>query len=144
MLMAISGTAVIAGAHFTIVEASLFAEILSIPKEVIGLILIAIGTSLPELSVSIAAARLGRGQIAIGNIVGSNIANILLILGSAALIRPVSFGLEELYFVLPVLIFISLTLLLLMKRYKKITRTHGIMLVVFYLLFLVVLTQFVY
>ncbi len=144
MLMAISGTAVIAGAHFTIVEASLFAEILSIPKEVIGLILIAIGTSLPELSVSIAAARLGRGQIAIGNIVGSNIANILLILGSAALIRPVSFGLEELYFVLPVLIFISLALLLLMKRYKKITRTHGIMLVVFYLLFLVVLTQFVY
>lgn len=143
-LLTITGIGVIAGAHFTIVKASLFAELLNIHKEIIGLILIAVGTSLPELSVSIAAARLGRGQIAIGNIVGSNIANILLILGTAALIRPVIFGLEVLYFVLPVLIFISVVLLLLMKYYQKITRTHGAVLVAFYVLFLLILTQFVY
>ena len=144
LLMAISGTAVIAGANFTVIKASLFAEMLNIPKEIIGLILIAIGTSLPELSVSIAAARAGKGQIAIGNIVGSNIANILLILGTAALIRPVSFGLEVLYFVLPVLIFLSVVLLLLIKYCTKITRTHGIFLVAFYVLFLIFLTLGVY
>lgn len=143
-ILAVTGIGVVAGAHFTIVKAALFAELLSIPKEIIGLILIAVGTSLPELSVSIAAARLGRGQIAIGNIVGSNIANILLILGVAALIRPVSFGLEVLYFVLPVLVFISLILLLMMKKYEKITRRQGIFLVLFYILFLLILTQFIY
>lgn len=142
-LLGITGIGVTVGAHFTIAKASLFAELLSIPKEVIGIILIAVGTSLPELSVSIAAARLGRGQIAIGNIVGSNIANILLILGTAALIRPVSFGLKVLYFVLPVLIFISLVLLLLMKR-KQINWKQGIVLVAFYILFLLILMRFIY
>ena len=144
IILSITGIGVAVGAHFTITKASLFAELLQIHKEIIGLILIAVGTSLPELSVSIAAARLGRGQIAIGNIVGSNIANILLILGIAALIRPVTFGLEVLYFVVPVLIFISFVLLLLMKSYKRITRTHGLILVAFYVLFLLFLMQFVY
>lgn len=144
IILAVTGIGVIAGAHFTVAKASLFAELLNIPKAIIGLILIAIGTSLPELSVSIAAARLGKGQIAIGNIVGSNIANILLILGTAALIRPVTFGLEVLYFVMPVLIFISLVLLMLMRKYKTITRTHGLSLVAFYLLFLIFLTLAVY
>lgn len=143
-ILSVTGIGVAVGAHFTIAKASLFAELLKIPKEIVGLILIAVGTSLPELSVSIAAARLGRGQIAIGNLVGSNIANILLILGAAALIRPVTFGLEVLYFVLPVLIFISLVLLLLMKYYKKITRAHGLVLIAFYALFLLFLIQFVY
>ncbi|MBI4147026.1 calcium/sodium antiporter [Candidatus Woesearchaeota archaeon] len=143
-ILTVTGLGVVAGAHFTIVKASLFAELLGINKEAIGIILIAVGTSLPELSVSIAAARLGRGEIAMGNIVGSNIANILLVLGTAALIRPVTFGLEMLSFVLPTLIFISLVLLVLMWKYKKITRTHGLGLVAFYALFLLLLIMFVY
>jgi len=143
-ILTVTGVGVVAGAHFTIVKASLFAELLQMNKEIVGIILIAVGTSLPELSVSIAAARLGRGQIAMGNIVGSNIANILLVLGTAALIRPVTFGLEVMYFVIPMLIFISLVLLLLMMRYKQITRTHGLILVAFYALFLLILTQFIY
>ncbi len=142
--LTVAGLGVVAGAHFTIVKASLFAELLGINKEVIGIILIAVGTSLPELSVSITAARLGRGQIAMGNIVGSNIANILLVLGTAALIRPVTFGLEMLSFVLPALIFISLVLLVLMWKYKKITITQGLGLVAFYALFLLLLIMFVY
>ncbi len=143
-ILTVTGIGVVVGAHFTIVKASLFAEIMNIPKEIIGLILIAIGTSLPELSVSIAAARLGKGQIAIGNIVGSNITNILLILGAAALIRPISFGPQIIYWVMPVLIFMSAILLLLMNSYKKITRTHGLVLVAFYVLFLIFLTRAVY
>ena len=144
VILTVMGLGVLVGAHFTIVKASLFAELLGINKEAIGIILIAVGTSLPELSVTIAAARLGRGQIAMGNIVGSNIANILLVLGTAVLIRPVTLGLELLYFVLPVLIFISLMLLVLMWKYKKITRTHGFGLVTFYALFLLLLIMFVY
>jgi len=143
-ILILTGIGVAVGAHFTITKAVLFAELLQINKEIVGIIFIAIGTSLPELSVSIAAVRLGRGQIAIGNIVGSNIANILLILGAAALIRPVRFGVEVLYFVVPVLIFISLVLLLLMRFYKKITRMQGLILVAFYILFLLILTLFMY
>lgn len=142
-ILGITAIGIAVGAHFAIAKTALFAELLQINKEIVGIIFIAIGTSLPELSVSIAAVRLGRGQIAIGNIVGSNIANILLILGAAALIRPVTFGLEVLYFVLPVLIFISLVLLLLMRR-KQITRKQGLILMTFYVLFLLILTRFVY
>ena len=143
-ILSLAGIGVAIGAHVTIGKAALFAELLQINNAIVGIILIAVGTSLPELSVSITAARLGRGQIAIGNIVGSNIANILLILGTTALIRPVTFGLEVLYFVIPVLIFISLALFWLMRRYKQITRTHGLILVVSYALFLLVLTLFVH
>lgn len=143
-LLAVTGIGVIAGAHFTVVKAALFAELLNIPKTIVGLILIAIGTSLPELSVSIVAAKLGKGQIAIGNIVGSNIANILLILGSAALLRPVAFGMETIYLVMPVLIFMSIVLILFLKFCREIGRTQGMILVASYLLFLLFLTQFVY
>ncbi len=134
----------IKSSDYFVKAASSIAQRLGVSEFIIGLTIVAVGTSLPELASSITASFLRQDEIIIGNIVGSNIANILLILGVSAIIRPVTFGLEVLYFAVPVLIFISIVLLLLMKNYKQITRTHGLILVAFYALFLLILTQFVY
>ena len=81
LISAIAGAAVVFGAKYLVQEAVFFAKILNIPQTFIGISIIALGTSLPELSVSISAARKGYGNIAIGNVIGSNIANIFLVIG---------------------------------------------------------------
>ena len=72
--------------------ASGIARQLGVSDAVIGLTIVAIGTSLPELATSVTAAVKGRPGMAIGNVIGSNIFNILFVLGTAATIRPLSFG----------------------------------------------------
>jgi cation:H+ antiporter len=79
---------VIGGAHFTIESAALIARNIGVTEWVIALILIAFGTSLPELIVSIVAAKKGNGDMIIGNIIGSNVANFTVVLGAAALFNP--------------------------------------------------------
>ena len=81
---------VIIGANFTIESASTIARDLGVSEWVISLILIAFGTSLPELVVSIAAARKGNADMIIGNIIGSNVANFTIVLGSAAIVNPLT------------------------------------------------------
>jgi cation:H+ antiporter len=83
-------TLVIAGANYTIESASTIARTLGVTEWVISLILIAFGTSLPELVVSIAAVRKKNADLVIGNIIGSNVANITVVLGSAAMVNPLS------------------------------------------------------
>ena len=81
---------VIIGANYTIESASAIARSLGVTEWVISLILIAFGTSLPELVVSIAAARKGNADMIIGNIIGSNVANFTVVLGSAAIVSPLT------------------------------------------------------
>lgn len=81
-----------AGAEFLVKGAQLSASMAGVPDSVIALSIVALGTSLPELSTSIIAARRGQDAIVIGNIVGSNVFNILMILGLSALIRPITAG----------------------------------------------------
>lgn len=83
-------TLVIVGANYTIESASTIARSLGVTEWVISLILIAFGTSLPELVVSIAAARKGNADMIIGNIIGSNVANFTIVLGSAAIVNPLT------------------------------------------------------
>ncbi len=78
------------GADLLIDGASNLAKRAGIPEFVIGLTLVAFGTSLPELTVNVSASLKGASEITLGNVIGSNIANILLILGVASLIRPLS------------------------------------------------------
>lgn len=77
------------GARFLVIGAIDAATLLGVTETVIGLTIVAVGTSLPELVTTLAAARRGQSDLAFGNIVGSNIFNVLFILGSTALIRPV-------------------------------------------------------
>jgi len=79
---------IIVGAHYTIESASTIAINLGVSEWVISLILIAFGTSLPELVVSIIAAKKNNADMIIGNIIGSNVANVTIVLGSAAMVNP--------------------------------------------------------
>lgn len=81
-------TALILGGEFTVGGASAIARSLGIAETVIALTIVAVGTSLPELATTISAARSGQGDIAIGNIVGSNIFNLLLIWGVSVTVAP--------------------------------------------------------
>ena len=83
---------IIMGSNMAVDAASSIARILGMSERFIGLTIIALGTSLPELVTSVAAARKGNPDIAIGNVVGSNIFNILFVIGISSLITPVPFA----------------------------------------------------
>lgn len=82
---------VVLGSDVTVDAATAIAKLMGMSERFIGLTIVALGTSLPELCTSVSAARKGKADIAIGNIVGSNIFNILFIVGTTAMITPVSF-----------------------------------------------------
>jgi cation:H+ antiporter len=102
----------VAGGEFLVRGASALAAIFRIPPLVIGLTVVAFGTSAPELAVSVQAAYAGSGDLAVGNLVGSNIANVLLILGLAALVAPITVSSKLVQFDVPLVIGASLLLLL--------------------------------
>ena len=129
--------AIMVGARFLIDEAAWIAGLLSVPESVIGLSLIAVGTSLPELTVSISAAKKGKGSLVLGNLIGSNIANILLILGVTGSIQPLRINEISVVYTIPIMLFFSLTLVYFIRSDWKITRTQGWIAVVSYIIFMV-------
>jgi len=86
---------VILGAHFAVDSASNIAKSFGLSEWAIGVILISFGTSLPELIVSVSAALKGKVEMAIGNIIGSNLANISMVIGAAALVNDLDFSLVK-------------------------------------------------
>lgn len=93
ILMVLGGlAALIAGGKFFVNSATSLAQIFGVSDKFIAITVMAAGTSMPELATCVVAALKGKGQLALGNILGSNISNILLILGGSALINPLSFG----------------------------------------------------
>ncbi|MCB1681150.1 MAG: calcium/sodium antiporter [Rhodospirillales bacterium] len=117
-----------AGAEFLVKGAKTFASILSIPESVIALSIVAVGTSLPELTTSVIASKRGQGDIVIGNVIGSNIFNVLMILGITAVMSPIQPGtfspqLASLDIWLALLVALIFSGLLLMRG--KINRIHG-------------------
>ena len=93
-LMMVAGglAALIAGGRLFVNSATALAKIFGVSDKFIAITVMAAGTSMPELATCVVAALKGKGQLALGNILGSNISNILLILGGAALINPLSFS----------------------------------------------------
>lgn len=91
LFVLIGGIVVVWGANISVNAATAIAQAIGISERFIGLTIVALGTSLPELVASVTAARKGNADIAIGNIVGSNIFNILFVLGTSALITPVPY-----------------------------------------------------
>jgi cation:H+ antiporter len=139
LVLILSGFAVVLGANYLVNEAIFFAEFFNIPKTVIGISLVAIGTSLPEVGVTISAARQGYGTIAVGNVIGSNIANIFLVLGISALIFPLSVIKSTILYSAPFMIFMCIMLLVFLKSDCNIRRIEGIVFLLLYALFLAVL-----
>lgn len=127
--------ALIIGARLFTDSSVYFARLLHLPEAIIGLTLIALGTSLPELATSVVAAYKGEKDIAIGNVVGSNIFNILSILGIAPLLKPLSApGIRMLDFASMLLL--SILLLLVMLTGRRISRGEGAVLLSSYVAYL--------
>lgn len=110
-----------------------------ISERVVGLTVVAVGTSLPELAASLVAALRGHSEIAVGNVLGSNIFNVCLILGTAALVHPIAGELGAVRLELVALGVLTLICAVSMRTARKIQRFEGAFLVVLYGLFLVVL-----
>ena len=136
LIILISLGAVFFGAKYFINGAVWLAGFLGLSTVFIGLTAVTFGTVLPELAVSIKGVTKGYGGIAIGNIIGSNITNIFLILGVASVIRPVPLAEMSVLYLIPILLFITLLFVYLIKSRHKITRTSGIILLLVYFAFI--------
>ncbi len=124
LLVAIGLAALIGGAKLFVNAAVLLAQMLHVSDAVIGLTVVAVGTSLPELATSIVAAIRGQKDIAIGNVVGSNIFNILAILGVAPLVAPINApGIS--WVDIGAMLFVSVLLYPMMKTGSVISRKEG-------------------
>jgi len=128
--------ALVAGARFLVDGAVSIARGFGISEAFIGLTIVAVGTSLPELATSLIAAVRRQSEIAIGNIIGSNIFNVLGILGVTALIAPIPVAQRFLTLDLPVMIAVSLVLTVLLLTRKVIGRAAGVLLLAGYAVYI--------
>jgi len=130
---------VILAAKFAVWSASTIAAVLGIPPILIGAKIVAIGTSLPELALDVTAVRRGRIHLAIGDVIGSNLSNIALVLGIVLLVSPLTVNLTILTEILPFLLIITLLLWRFLTK-GGIPKWGGILLIMVYILFQATLT----
>ncbi|MBR4033760.1 MAG: calcium/sodium antiporter [Clostridia bacterium] len=128
--------AIILGGNLVVNGASTVAEKLGMSQTLIGMTIVAVGTSLPELVTSMVAAKKGESDLALGNAIGSNIFNIVFILGSSALISPMTVDILAVIDTIAV-IAISALVLAFSATGKKISRTEGGIMVASYIAYLV-------
>lgn len=132
------GAVVVWGANISVNAATALAQAIGISEKFIGLTIVALGTSLPELVASVTAAKKGNADIAIGNIVGSNIFNILFVLGTSALITPIPY---KSTFLIDGIIALAAGVLLWVAtiRKKELNRTWGMIMLLGYAAYFVYL-----
>ena len=137
ILVALGLTGIIFGGKIVVNNASKIAMALGMSEMLVGLTIVAIGTSLPELVTSIVAAKKGENDIAIGNAIGSCLFNIVLILGFCSILEPYVINVSNLNTLIDVIVmFISaLAVFLFSIKSKKITRWQGIVMVVIYVIY---------
>lgn len=131
--------AIIIGAKYFVEQAIFFALLLEVPETLIGISLVAVGTSIPELMVTVSATRSDYGGIAIGNVIGSNIANILLILGCSGLVHPITTTDIGIYYIAPFMLIISTLLLVFIRTGWRIKRIEGLILLLLYFGFMIMI-----
>ena len=138
LFILVGGAVVVWGANISVNAATALAQAIGISEKFIGLTIVALGTSLPELVASVTAAKKGNADIAIGNIVGSNIFNILFVLGTSALITPIPY---KSTFLIDGMIALAAGVLLWVATIKKkeLTRPWGIVMLLGYAAYFVYL-----
>ena len=124
------------GGDFVVDGASVIAAGLGLSQTLIGLTVVALGTSLPELVTSIVAAKKDEVDMALGNVIGSNLFNILLILGVAATISPISFLVENMIDIV-ILIVMSIIVWIFAWTSQKLNRREGIIMLIMYAAYMV-------
>ena len=126
--------AVVLGSKLAVYGATELARLIEISERFIGLTIVALGTSLPELFTSVIAAKKGNADIAIGNIVGSNIFNILFVIGTTALVNVVPF--DPKFIIDSIIVIISgIILFICVLPHKKLNRISGIIMLLCYLFY---------
>lgn len=128
LMLVVSLAGVLVSSEFLVSSAVSIAKALDVSENVIALSIVALGTSLPELSVSVAATRRGEGELLIGNILGSNISNILLVLGLSASVSPVQFPQIAIDLDIPIALAFSILLIIFLRTKAGLTRFRGILL----------------
>ncbi|MFP4058032.1 MAG: calcium/sodium antiporter [Candidatus Brocadiia bacterium] len=133
----IGAAVVVGGSRLLSDNAVKLATAMGVPPMIIGLTLVAFGTSLPELVTAITAARKGVPQLSLGNVVGANILNITLVTGTAATITPLTMSRTTQAYNFPAMVAIFVLLLVLARTGRRLTHKEGWVLLAFYALYLV-------
>lgn len=137
VFLVLSLVGIVLGAHFMVEGGVYLAKFFGISPWIIGITLFALGTSLPEIAASVAAAIKKVPSISFGNIIGSNIFNILLVIGVVALIKPLALNPSVVKFELPILLGFTFLLFTVTFTHYKIVRTEGLILTLCYLGFII-------
>jgi len=130
--------ALLVGAQMTVDSAVEIAKALGVSEIVIGLSVVAVGTSLPELAGTVSAAKMGHKEIAVGNVIGSNIANIFLVMGVLATVNPIAIENFVIERTLPLLIMLTVATFFMIRI--PLTRLGGVILFSYFILFIYQLT----
>ena len=126
---------IVVGGDMVVKSATSIATSFGMSANLVGLTIVAVGTSLPEFVTSVVAIKKGETEIAIGNVIGSNVFNILLVLGLSALINPISMSM---FAFIDIIFMTSITLLLylFMKKNNSLVKSQGIILVILYIAYM--------
>lgn len=139
LLMFLGIVMVFIGAHLSVDAVKEIAVLIGISETFIAIIVVSVGTSLPEIFTSIAALKKGKHDIAVGNLLGSNIFNILFVLGASTVLHPIELGMDSL--IIDAFVFLAVTIILLihakMNKEHEISRGEGASLLLIYLFYLI-------
>lgn len=136
LILVIGFVLLIKGADFFVEGSSSVAKKFHVPAMLIGMTIVAMGTSLPELVTSLVAAKKGEVDMALGNVIGSDIFNILFVLGIATAISPISFLMENVIDII-LLIIMSVIVLAFAWTKQQINRKEGILMLLMYAAYMV-------
>lgn len=126
--------ALLTGGHVFVNQAVLLAEAVGVSERVIGLTVVAVGTSLPELAASAVAAYRGHSSLAIGNVVGSNIFNVLFVMGVASVLSPVRVAMTSIRADLLIMVAFTALLVWVLRGERTLTRVEGVVMLAGYVL----------
>jgi cation:H+ antiporter len=130
------------GSDFLVQGATGLAHAMGVSDAVVAVSIVALGTSLPELFTSVVAVYKGEGDISIGNILGSNIFNFLIVGGLTALIHPFSISERILTFDTPVMLFVTLLLFVIVATGRRVSRAEGALYLAFYITYITLVYKF--
>jgi len=142
LISIVSIGAIVLSARYLVESSINIASFFNISSTFIGLTMISLGTTLPELTVTIIAIKKGYGNILMGNLIGSNIVNLLLILGISSVLTPIAISRLEIFYTIPFMIILTLFLLKFIRSSPFVKIFEGIILLLLYLIFIFSLVFF--
>ena len=141
----VGAAGVILSAKYSLIPCGIkIAHFLGVPEIVIGLFMIALGTSLPELVTAVVASLKKMGGLAVGNVIGANILNILWVLGASSLINPLKIDMQTKTITMPVVFLITFLMFLFSRTRFKLTKSEGLVLFLIYAGYIFYILKFAY